>query len=139
MRRASSWLLAVALFAASTLLESPVEAAKSRKSKKSRKAKPAAAANFETKLPVLGTRLADFPPGPAKAVADQACLSCHSPDMVWQQRLTEKQWTANVEKMIGWGADVPEEKRQALIAYLVANFGPDNDKFHPVVTRPVGR
>ena len=122
---------------ASTLFESSAQAAKRRK--KGSKAKPAAAANFDSKLPVLGTRLAEFPPGPSKGLADQACLACHSADMVWQQHLTEKQWTAEVNKMVGWGSEVPEENKAALISYLVANFGPENDKFRPVVTRPVGR
>ncbi len=71
-----------------------------------------------------------------KAVADQACLRCHSADMVRQQRLTEKQWTAEVTKMAGWGAAVPEDQKAALIAYLVEHFGPDNDRFQPVVARP---
>ncbi len=74
-----------------------------------------------------------------KAVADQACLHCHSADIVRQQRLNEKQWTAEVNKMIGWGAAVPEEKKEALVAYLLEHFGPDNDRFRPVVAQPVGR
>jgi hypothetical protein len=90
-------------------------------------------------LPVLGTHLPDLPPGPLKTLADQACLTCHSGDMLRQQRLNEKQWAAEVDKMVGWGSDVPQDRRQALIAYLVANFGPANDTFRPVVTRPVGR
>ncbi len=93
----------------------------------------------EPALPQLGTELGQFPPGPMKAVADQACLHCHSADMVRQQRLTERQWTAEVQKMIGWGAAVPEGKKDALIAYLLEHFGPDNDRFRPVVARPVGR
>jgi mono/diheme cytochrome c family protein len=112
-------------------------AASSKKPKK--KAAKTAPVDFDAKLPVLGTRLAEFPPGDGKAIADQACLACHSTDMVRQQRLTEKQWTASVTKMAGWGAEVPESKREALITYLVKNFGPDNDRFEPVVTRPVGR
>ena len=56
-----------------------------------------------------------------------------------QQRLTEKQWSANLTKMIGWGAEVPESKKETLLAYLVKNFGPDNDRFEPVITRPAGR
>ena len=95
--------------------------------------------NFDKQLPVLGTRLAQLPPGEAKAVADQACLSCHSADILWQQRLTEKQWLVSVNKMIGCGAQVPAEQKDALVAYLLQNFGPDNEKFQPVVTRPVGR
>ena len=46
---------------------------------------------------------------------------------------------ASLDKMIRWGADVPADKRDELIAYLVKNFGPDNDRFKPVVTRPVGK
>jgi len=112
--------------------------AASKKKKRRAKAKETPV-NFDKNLPVLSTRLAPFPPGAGKSLADQACLNCHSADMARQQRLTEKQWTASVTKMVGWGAEVPESGRDALIAYLVANFGPDNDRFQPVITRPVGR
>ncbi|MGE5414952.1 MAG: hypothetical protein ACM3NW_12290, partial [Syntrophomonadaceae bacterium] len=78
----------------------------------------------EKALPDLGTELGALPPGPMKALADQACLHCHSADMLRQQRLTEKQWTAEVSKMAGWGAVVPEDQRAALVAYLVEHFGP---------------
>ena len=98
-----------------------------------RKSRPSAS------LPELGTRLDPLPEGPMKALADQACLNCHSADIIRQQRLTEKQWTANVNKMIGWGAAVPEDQKDALVAYLVAHFGPDNDRFEPVVARPAPR
>ena len=87
-------------------------------------------------LPAVGTRLSDFPPGPARAVAQRGCLQCHSADIPRQQRLTEKQWTASVEKMMRWGADVPEKDKEALVRYLAGHFGPDNDSFEPVVTRP---
>ena len=118
--------------------------AATKKSKRRAKAKSAksvkpAPVTFDVRLPVLGTRLAEFPPGEGKSVADSACLSCHSTDLVRQQRLTEKQWSANLTKMIGWGAEVPESKKETLLAYLVKNFGPDNDRFEPVITRPAGR
>ena len=87
-------------------------------------------------LPALGTRLTPFPPGAMKAVADEACLNCHSTDITRQQRLTQKQWTAVTDKMIGWGAAVKEDQKDALIAYLVEHFGPENDRFKPVVARP---
>ena len=132
--RTTAWLLA-GLLAFS--LSDSADAAKARKKKRAKK--PVAAPTFDTHLPVLGTRLAEFPAGPGKATADQACLSCHAADMVAQQKLTEKQWTASVTKMVGWGAPVPEDKRAELIEYLVKNFGPDNDRYQPVVTRPVGR
>lgn len=108
------------------------------KAKSSKSVKPAPV-TFDVRLPVLGTRLAEFPPGEGKSLADSACLSCHSTDLVRQQRLTEKQWSASLTKMIGWGAEVPESKKETLLAYLVKNFGPDNDRFEPVITRPAGR
>ena len=101
--------------------------------------KGSSAPAFDESLPMLGTQLAELPAGSGKATADAACLKCHSADMLRQQRLAEKQWGANVTKMAGWGADVPDARREELIAYLVKNFGPDNDRFKPVVTRPVGR
>jgi hypothetical protein len=137
-RSAGFALLAVLAFVGSALIGPPETATATSTSKKTKK-KPAAQANFDQSLPVLGTRLAEFPAGTAKATADRACGPCHSPDMVAQQHLTEKQWTASVNKMIGWGAEVPDDKKDALVAYLVENFGPGNDKYQPVVARPVGR
>jgi hypothetical protein len=93
----------------------------------------------EDKRPSLGTQLSSLPIGPGKALAGKACLRCHSADILRQQRLSEKQWTASVTKMIGWGAEIPEDKKAELIAYLARNFGPDNDRFRPVVTRPLDR
>jgi quinoprotein glucose dehydrogenase len=93
----------------------------------------------EDKRPSLGTQLSSLPLGPGKAIAGKACLRCHSADILRQQRLSEKQWTASVTKMIGWGAEVPENKKAELVAYLARNFGPDNDRFRPVVTRPLDR
>jgi hypothetical protein len=89
----------------------------------------------EGSLPALGTELGELPAGPMKPLADQACLHCHSADMIRQQKLNEKQWTAEVTKMVGWGAAVPEDQRAALVAYLLEHFGPDNDGFHPVAAR----
>jgi cytochrome c5 len=86
--------------------------------------------------PLLGATIAPFPDGPGKEIADKACLNCHATDIVRQQRLSEKQWTANVTKMIGWGAELREDRKDDLIRYLVANFGPANRTFQPVVVQP---
>ncbi len=88
-------------------------------------------------LPALGTALSEFPPGDGKAIADKACLQCHSADMPRQQRITEKQWTAEVEKMTRWGAEVSADDKAALIGYLSAHFGPTNDAFTPVEVAPL--
>jgi hypothetical protein len=109
---------------------------KSAKTAKTAKTKPS---DFDPRLPILGTRLAQFPAGAGKASADRGCVFCHSVDIVAQQRLTEKQWSAEVTKMTSWGADVPADKREELVAYLFANFGPDSKQYEPVVTRPVGK
>jgi len=132
-RRLAAAALAVALGVAAA---GPMLAKAPRKKSKT---KTPAAADFDVKLPVLGTSLQEYPAGSGKAVADVACLQCHSASMALQQRLTEKQWTNAVEKMMRWGAAVPADKKAELIAYLVANFGPDNDRFEAPVTRPVGK
>jgi hypothetical protein len=116
------------------------EAAPKRARKKAAAAKPRPGpSNFDPRLPILGTKLAEMPPGAGKAAADSGCMTCHSADMIAQQRLTERQWTAEITKMVGWGADVPADRRDELVAYLVKNFGPDAPKYSPVLARPVGR
>ena len=57
--------------------------------------------------------------------------------MARQQRLTEKQWTAEVEKMIRWGAEVSAPDKAALTAYLFSHFGPDNGAFRPLDVHPI--
>lgn len=58
----------------------------------------------------------------ARLVAEQAfvenCLMCHGAELTARQRLTPKQWAAEVEKMIGWGAPLPPGRKDGLIAYL---------------------
>lgn len=61
----------------------------------------------------------------ARDVATKACLSCHTMQMLEQQRLTEAQWTKVVTKMVGWGANLEPSDQPALIAWLSAGFGPD--------------
>ncbi|HKS23122.1 MAG TPA: cytochrome c [Thermoanaerobaculia bacterium] len=97
----------------------------------------AAAPKKKTTLPPLGTKFHALPDGKGKQLVEASCLPCHSPDILVQQRLTEKQWTANVEKMMRWGAAVRDDDKGAIIAYLAGHFGPEN-KFTPIATRPVG-
>lgn len=85
-------------------------------------------------LPAPGTQFKQLPAGKGKAEVEAACYACHSADLLAQQRLTEKQWTAAVEKMIRWGAIVPDQ--DVVVKYLSRNFGPSN-KFTPTKTAPV--
>jgi hypothetical protein len=77
-------------------------------------------------LPMPGTKFRELPPGKGKAETEAACYACHASDLLAQQRLTEKQWTASVDKMIRWGATVPDKDKDVVIKYLSRNFGPNN-------------
>jgi DMSO/TMAO reductase YedYZ molybdopterin-dependent catalytic subunit len=46
------------------------------------------------------------------------CLICHNDDVIRQQRLTRAQWTAEINKMTGWGARIDDAGRDALLNYL---------------------
>ena len=87
-------------------------------------------------LPLAGTEIPLLPPGEARTLAQTHCLACHAADMIQQQRLTETQWRAEVDKMQRWGADIRDEDTAALVLYLISRFGPDNDRFAPIVARP---
>lgn len=134
-------LLAALAVVASPWADAGASAAKHKRkpAKKTAKAGKTMPPDFDPKLPILGTRLREFPAGPGKESADRGCVFCHSADIVAQQRLTEKQWAAEVTKMANWGADVPPDKREELVAYLVKNYGPDAPRYEPVTTRPVGK
>jgi hypothetical protein len=57
------------------------------------------------------------------AVYKQACFSCHDDHMMQQQHLTRAQWDREVTKMTGWGAEVKDDQRSALLDFLAARFG----------------
>jgi hypothetical protein len=94
--------------------------------------------SYDAALPALGTKFHSLPAGPGKDLVEASCIRCHSADMLAQQRLTEKQWTATVEKMMRWGAVVKDEDKTPIITYLAKHFGPDNRAFNPAKARPVG-
>jgi hypothetical protein len=94
------------------------------------------ASGAKQNLPQLGTRFHPLPAGRGKTAVEASCYPCHSADLLVQQRLTEKQWVAEVDKMIRWGAKVPDKNKAAIVGYLSRNFGTDNKKFVPILTRP---
>jgi cytochrome c5 len=72
--------------------------------------------------------LDSLPPGPGKHVLLRACTSCHAATLITQQRKTPEEWAKTVDKMVGWGAPLGAEEREALIAYLMGRTlaaGPD--------------
>jgi hypothetical protein len=54
----------------------------------------------------------------------RSCLPCHSLRLIHSQRLARAAWVKELDKMAGWGAAMKD--RDALLEYLVANYG--NDK-----------
>jgi hypothetical protein len=51
------------------------------------------------------------------------CLACHSLLLIHSQRLGRAGWNRELDKMAGWGTKYAD--REALIEYLVANYGDD--------------
>jgi len=39
--------------------------------------------------------------------------------------MTREEWDAQLDKMIGLGANVPDSERKAFLNYLTKNFGPE--------------
>ena len=61
----------------------------------------------------------------AKLVAD-ACSSCHTAKTrpLEKMHFTRAEWADAVERMIGYGAEVPKDKMSALLDYLAQAYGP---------------
>jgi hypothetical protein len=55
-----------------------------------------------------------------KKAEQTSCLPCHSLRLIESQRLSAAAWGKEVDKMIGWGAVVPN--RQLLIDYLSQHY-----------------
>lgn len=59
-----------------------------------------------------------------QAKVKAACTQCHNTSRITEQHLTRQQWSAELEKMEGQGAVIPDADRAAMLNYLVKNFGP---------------
>lgn len=59
----------------------------------------------------------------AKKALTTNCLVCHEEAMFASQRLTPAQWKSEVDKMITWGAVLPDADREPVEAYLSKHFG----------------
>jgi mono/diheme cytochrome c family protein len=55
-----------------------------------------------------------------RKAAQQTCVQCHSLRLVDSQRLSPAAWAREIDKMIGWGAVVPD--RQTLLDYLSQEY-----------------
>ncbi len=64
--------------------------------------------------------------GPADAIVQKmeaACTRvCHGPSLIAQQRLDVAGWTRELNKMVGWGADIAGSEKEELSRYLAEKF-----------------
>ena len=65
-----------------------------------------------------------FPAGTGRAIAERACLFCHSPMLVTQQAKDSTGWEKSLATMVKWGAPMTPAEHDTLRQYLLANFGP---------------
>ena len=72
--------------------------------------------------PVVAARDGEFAPGPERAFVQKACTACHVSVQVTSQRHTKEEWAAMVEKMIGFGAQVPDDQFDPIVGYLARNY-----------------
>jgi len=89
---------------------------------------------------VLAALLAPLVPAADQATLDRgrqeetrACVACHSLRIVHIQRLSRATWGRELDKMTGWGSKIGD--RDALLEYLVANFGDDKAPPAPVLSQ----
>jgi hypothetical protein len=62
----------------------------------------------------------------------RTCLPCHSLRLIHSQRLSRAAWNRELDKMAGWGTKYTE--RDALLEYLVANYGDDKPVTPPAIS-----
>ena len=67
---------------------------------------------------------AQLPAGEGRAIAERACLVCHSAQLFAQQAKDSTAWEKTLVLMAKWGAPVDSVERDTLRAYLVRTLGP---------------
>jgi cytochrome c5 len=65
-----------------------------------------------------------FPTGTGRAIAERACLFCHSAMLVTQQAKDSTGWEKTIAQMEKWGAPLSPAEHDSLRAYLLTSFGP---------------
>jgi quinoprotein glucose dehydrogenase len=69
---------------------------------------------------------AEFAPGPEQPFVQKACTTCHVAAQVTNQRKSRTEWAATVEKMVGFGAQVPDNQFDRVVDYLSRNYPAGN-------------
>jgi cytochrome c5 len=69
----------------------------------------------------------ELPDGDGKAIATEYCQDCHKLTNVAKARKAPDDWRDAVQTMMDRGARLPQDKVDALVAYLAKNFGPKTE------------
>ena len=65
-----------------------------------------------------------FAAGEGRAIADRACLMCHTVTLVTQQAKDSTGWRKTLTQMQAWGAPFSAAESDTLHAYLLRHYGP---------------
>src|SRR5262245_43135870 len=65
-----------------------------------------------------------FPPGEGRDIVAVACMQCHGPGVIVNQRQNADAWRYYVQNMFLRGAQILPEELELVVNYLVGNFGP---------------
>ena len=87
-------------------------------------AAPPAPASSANAAPAAAAKPVELPEGDGKAIATENCQACHKLTNVTRARKSLDEWKDTVQTMIDRGANVPADKLDILLQYLVKNFGP---------------
>jgi competence protein ComEA len=74
--------------------------------------------------------LAEIPPGPGHDETGKVCGKCHSPEQATSLKQSKTAWEETISKMVNLGSEGTDEEYEAILNYLVRNFGPE-------VARPI--
>ena len=74
-------------------------------------------------IAALPTYAQDLPDGPGKDTVEKVCTVCHGLEDIVSSKRSKAEWKALVDKMVGFGAQAKDEELEAIINYLVKNFG----------------
>jgi cytochrome c5 len=82
-----------------------------------------AATGDETgKAPRRSVYPTQLPDSAGKAIAERACLMCHSATLITQQAKDSTGWEKSLAQMERWGVRLTFEERDSLHAYLMSAF-----------------
>jgi len=65
----------------------------------------------------------ELPEGDGKQQMEQLCTGCHSLQPIISVRHTEAEWRAEVDNMVGLGAEGTDHEFNAVVKYLSRNYG----------------